>query len=86
MTETNDHIILILEVDEDGELSLNMAGYYPNKDANIFASLTALGYGILAILQDDQEQVAYVGLDYMKENGITFEGTLANTKGNTRLH
>lgn len=86
MNTENDYLSLKLEVDPEGELILKMDMYFPSKDIRLFMSLTALGYGLTAIMEDSQEDVAQLGIDYMQENGITFEGLLSNNVARKRMH
>lgn len=86
MTTENDYLSFRLEVDPEGELILKMDMYFPSKDPSIFMSLTALGYGLTAIMEDSQEDVAHCGIDYMQENGITFAGILSNNAARQRMN
>jgi hypothetical protein len=78
--------MLSLEVDAEGDLIYQMGSSFPNKNAEVFTSLTALGYGILSILQDSQEDIAKIGLDYMAAHDITFESILAEAMARRRIH
>jgi hypothetical protein len=86
MSRNDDYLMLRLVVDEDGELSIHMSGYFPNKDATIIATLTALGYGVLGLLKDEQGEITNLGLDYMKAHGITFASLLPNTPSGSMVH
>lgn len=86
MNTENDYLSFKLEVDPEGELILKMDMHFPSKDIGLFMSLTALGYGLTAIMEDSQEDVAQLGIDYMQENGITFEGLLSNNVARKRMH
>lgn len=86
MTTENDYLSFKLEVDPEGELILKMDMFFPSKDPGIFMALTALGYGLTALLEDSQDDIAQVGLDYMHEHGITFAGILSNNEARQRMN
>lgn len=86
MTTENDYLSFKLEVDPEGELILKMDMFFPSKDIEVFMSLTAIGYGLTALMEESQDDVAQLGIDYMKENGITFSGILSNNVSRQRMN
>lgn len=85
MSQT-DNVTIRLSADDDNKLVISMAGEFPSKSSDLFCSLTALTYGIVAMLDDSQSEIAELGVAYMDEHGITFQELIANTMNKKRLH
>jgi hypothetical protein len=86
MSRENDYLQIKLEIDENDEITLKVDTYLPSKSTDLFMSFTALAYGITAVLEDSQEELAELGLAYMSENGITLAGILSASAGKARMN
>lgn len=86
MTDKNDRVFMQLEVDEDNQLVVAMSGNFPNGSKGHFTSLIALGFGLRSVLEFAQEETVQLGVDYMKEHGITYQSILDYEEAKGRLH
>lgn len=82
----NDNVTIRLSADDDNQLVISIAGEFPSKNSDLFCSLTALTYGIVAMLDDSQSEIAELGVAYMDELGITFQELIANNVDKSRMH
>lgn len=81
-----DNVMIRLSSDEENHLVIEMAGDFPSAGSDLFFSLTALAYGVTCMMKDSQEEVAELGLAYMDEQGITFQGLLDDALAKRRMH
>lgn len=86
MDDANDHATLHMSVNDDNELIVAMSGNFPNGASDNFKSLVVLGFGLTNVLHLAQEDVMELGLEYMKEYGITFQSILDREAGRKVLH